>query len=466
MSQSLWRKKDLNSMHLDAKKTNLNKVLTTFDLTMLGIGAVVGSGIFVMIGEGAATAGPALSLSFIIAAITCLFSALAYAEFASTVPLAGSAYTYSYFTIGEFMAWIIGWNLILEYLLAVSVVAGGWSGYFQNLISGFGVTLPEGLTMAPGTKEGVNSYFDLPAFIIIIVLTAILSFGVQQSKKVNNIMVLIKVGVILLFIVVGVGYVEPANWTPYMPYGVDGVFAATSAAFFAFIGFDAISSAAEETVNPQKSLPRGILFSLLICTVLYIIVTFVMTGLVPYAEFEGVANPISLAIETTGQDWITGIIDLGAILGMTTVMIVMLFGLTRIMFAMSRDGLLPKTLAKTHPKFKTPFNTTWFFGICAALLAAFIPLETLANLTVIGTLAAFIIVSASVIVLRKTHPNLKRGFRCPAVPLIPILSIIACSFLMYNLGFLTWIRFVIWLIIGVIVYFGYSRKHSRLHHKE
>lgn len=461
---SIFRKKSISDLVAASKTgTTLNKELGTWDLTMLGIGAIIGTGIFVLTGTGALTAGPALIISFIIAGLACLFAALSYAEFASTVPVSGSVYTYTYATMGEFLAWIIGWDLILEYLLAVSAVSVGWSGYFQSLLKGFGITIPTAFTAAPGAVEGATTYFNLPAFLIVMLITVLLSLGVKQSKRVNNIMVVIKVAVVILFIVVGVGYVKPDNWTPFTPFGFDGIFAAAALVFFAFIGFDAIASAAEETKNPNRDLPKGIIYSLLICTILYVIVTGIMTGVVPFADFKGNEDhPISLVLQVAGQNWVAGIIDIGAILGMTTVMLVMLYGQTRVSYAMSRDGLLPKFFRTVHKKYRTPYGSTWFFGLVAGLMGALIPLDELAKLVNIGTLSAFILVSVAVLVLRKTQPDLPRAFRCPAVPWIPLLAILFCGFLMLQLDGDTWIRFIIWLVIGAAIYFIYSKKNSHL----
>ncbi|ANX13632.1 amino acid permease [Fictibacillus arsenicus] len=460
----IFRKKSIADLVAASKTgTTLNKELGTWDLTMLGIGAIIGTGIFVLTGAGALTAGPALIISFVIAGLACLFAALSYAEFASTVPVSGSVYTYTYATLGEFLAWIIGWDLILEYLLAVSAVSVGWSGYFQSLLKGFGIHIPAALSAAPGAVPGLTSYFNLPAFLIVMLITLLLSIGVKQSKRVNNIMVIIKVAVVILFIVVAVGYVKPANWTPFTPFGMEGIFAAAALVFFAFIGFDAIASAAEETKNPNKDLPKGIIYSLLVCTFLYVIVTSIMTGVVPYPDFKGNEDhPISLVLQMAGQNWVAGIVDVGAILGMTTVMLVMLYGQTRVSYAMSRDGLLPKFFRTVHKKYRTPYGSTWFFGIVAALMGALIPLDELAKLVNIGTLSAFVLVSVAVLVLRRTQPDLPRAFRCPAVPWIPLLAIIFCGFLMAQLDGDTWVRFIIWLGIGSAIYFLYSKRHSKL----
>jgi basic amino acid/polyamine antiporter, APA family len=460
----IFRKKSISDLVAASKTgTTLNKELGTWDLTMLGIGAIIGTGIFVLTGAGALTAGPALIISFVIAGLACLFAALSYAEFASTVPVSGSVYTYTYATLGEFLAWIIGWDLILEYLLAVSAVSVGWSGYFQSLLKGFGIHIPATLSAAPGAVPDLTSYFNLPAFLIVMLITFLLSVGVKQSKRVNNIMGVIKVAVVILFIVVAFGYVKPANWTPFTPFGMEGIFAAAALVFFAFIGFDAIASAAEETKNPNKDLPKGIIYSLLICTFLYVIVTGIMTGVVPYPDFKGNEDhPISLVLQVAGQNWVAGIVDVGAILGMTTVMLVMLYGQTRVSYAMSRDGLLPKFFRTVHKKYRTPYGSTWFFGIVAALMGALIPLDELAKLVNIGTLSAFVLVSVAVLVLRRTQPDLPRAFRCPGVPWIPLLAIIFCGFLMAQLDGDTWVRFIIWLGIGAAVYFLYSKRHSKL----
>lgn len=440
----------------------LKKVLGPFDLVLMGIGAIVGTGIFVLTGTGALTAGPALPLSFVIAAFACAFAALCYAEFASTVPVAGSIYTYSYATLGELVAWMIGWDLMLEYGLATSAVSVGWSGYFQSLIAGVGWHLPDALTAAPGAVPGKETYFNLPALLIMLVLTWLLSLGVRESARLNNVMVAIKVGVVLLFILVGARHVQPANWQPFMPYGHTGILSAAALVFFAFIGFDAVTSAAEEVKRPERDLPIGIIGSLAVCTLLYVIVSGIMTGIVPFKQFEGVDHPVSLALKFAGENWVAGFVDAGAILGMTTVILVMLYGQTRVIFAMSRDGLLPKRLSSIHPKYGTPFFATWVVGIIFGLIAALIPLDTLAKLVNMGTLAAFCLVSVAVVVLRKKRPDLHRAFRCPGVPVIPALAVICCLGLMTYLSLETWLAFGAWLLLGLVVYFGYARKRSLL----
>ncbi|WP_308836412.1 amino acid permease [Janthinobacterium sp. PAMC25594] len=461
---SLFRTKNLDDMIAHSKKPGgLAKVLGPFDLVLMGIGAIVGTGIFVLTGTGALTAGPALSLSFVVAAVACCFAALCYAEFASTVPVAGSIYTYSYATLGELAAWMIGWDLLLEYGLAAAAVSVGWSGYFQSLLAGFGITLPAALSAAPGALPGVTTFINLPALVIMLLLTAMLGWGVRESARLNNIMVAIKVGVVLLFIIFGARHVQPANWQPYMPFGYHGMLSAAALVFFAFIGFDAVTSAAEEVKKPSRDLPIGIIGSLAVCAVLYVVVSAIMTGIVPYQKFLGVDHPVSLALQYAGENWIAGFVDLGAILGMTTVILVMAFGQTRIIFAMSRDGLLPKRLSTVHPRFHTPFFATWLVGIVFGLIAAVIPLNILAELINIGTLAAFTMVSIAVVVLRKKRPDLPRAFRCPGVPYVPALAVILCVGLMTFLSWVTWMAFSIWLVIGLVIYFGYARRRSLLH---
>ncbi|MDN7088910.1 amino acid permease [Lactiplantibacillus plantarum] len=458
----LLRKKDINAM-LATYHSPLKKELKTFDLTMLGIGAIIGTGIFVLTGTGALTAGPGLMISFVLAAIACLFASLCYAEFAAMVPESGSAYTYAYTTLGEIVAFIIGWDLMLEYLFAVSTVSAGWSGYFQSFLAGFGLKLPAALSAAAGSVPGVTSYFNLPAFTIIILITTLLSLGVKETKRVNNVMVVIKLAVVLLFIFTAVRFIKPANWSPLLPFGFKGVFGAASSVFFAFIGFDAISSSVEETLEPSKTLPRSMLLSLGICTILYVAVSAIMTGVVPFETFaKYIDHPISAVLIYSGQNWMAGIIDLGAILGMTTVMLVCLYDQTRISFSMSRDGLLPHVFSDISAKTGAPLKSTVLFGSIAAIMGGLIPLADLAELVNIGTLTAFTLVSFSILRLRKTQPDLRRPFKTPWVPFVPIMSIICCVFLLINLKPVTWIRFVVWLAIGMVVYFGYSVKHSQL----
>ncbi|MDR3382017.1 amino acid permease [Cupriavidus basilensis] len=460
---SLFRTKNIEAMLAAARDDGLKKVLGPVDLILMGIGAIIGTGIFVLTGTGALTAGPALTLSFVIAALACGFAALCYAEFASAIPVSGSIYTYSYATLGEIVAWMIGWDLLLEYGLATSAVSVGWSGYFQSLMAGFGFHLPVMLTAAPGAVPGVQTLFNLPAAVIMLLITWVVSYGVRESARLNNVMVAIKIAVVLLFIGVGVWHVKPANWHPFAPFGLDGVFNAAALVFFAFIGFDAVTSAAEEVRNPRRDLPIGIIGSLAVCTVLYVTVAAIMTGIVPFAKFAGIDHPVSLALQYAGENWVAGFVDLGAILGMTTVILVMTFGQTRIIFAMSRDGLLPQRLSKVHPVHATPFFATWTVGIVFAFIAAFVPLNVLAELINIGTLSAFTLISVAVLVLRKTRPDLPRAFRCPGVPVVPLLSVGFCLFLMAHLQALTWVAFLAWLAIGLAIYFLYARRNAVLH---
>ncbi|MCY1263998.1 putative amino acid permease YhdG [compost metagenome] len=460
---SLFRTKSIDAMMAASRKDRgLQKVLGPFDLILMGIGAIIGTGIFVITGTGALTAGPALILSFVIAAVACGLAALCYAEFSSTVPVAGSIYAYSYATLGEFVAWMIGWDLMLEYGLATSAVSVGWSGYFQSLMAGFGWKLPVALSAAPGTVPGEATYCNLPAMVIMFAVTTMLSIGVTATKRLNNLMVVVKVTVVLLFIVVGTRHVQPVNWQPFAPFGYGGVLSAASLVFFAFIGFDAVSSAAEEVKRPERDLPIGIIGSLACCTVLYIAVSAIMTGIVPYQQFLGVDHPVSLALKFAKENWFAGFVDLGAILGMTTVMLVMAYGQTRIIFAMSRDGLLPRKFSTLHPKRGTPFFTTWSVGTVFSLLGAVVPLNVLAELVNIGTLAAFCLVAIAVIVLRRRRPDLGRAFRCPAVPLVPVLAVASCMVLMAYLKPITWIAFGAWLSLGALIYFVYARHRSVL----
>ncbi|WP_114571488.1 amino acid permease [Exiguobacterium flavidum] len=460
---SLLRKKDVSVMLDAGSHSKLARHLSGIDLVLLGIGAIIGTGIFVLTGTGALYAGPALPVSFIISAIVCALAALCYAEFSSMIPVSGSVYTYTYATLGELIAWIIGWDLLLEYGLAASAVATGWSGYFQSLLAGFGLELPKILTAAPGAVPGETTYFNLPAFAVLMVITLLLSRGIKETKRINNIMVLVKVAVVILFIVVGIWYVEPGNYQPFAPFGVSGILQASAIAFFAYLGFDAVTSAAEEVKDPGRNLPIGILGSLAIVTVLYVIVSAIMVGIVPFKQFEGVDSPVSLALKVAGQDWVAGFVDLGAIVGMTTVILVMTYGLIRLLFAMSRDGLLPAVFSDVDEKTHTPVKATWILGTIAALLAGFVPLGTLAELINIGTLAAFALISVAIIILRKTQPDMKRVFKVPFVPVLPILSVLACFLLMTNLAGFTWIAFFIWTGIGLLIYFGYGRRRSNLH---
>ena len=465
----LFRKKDINV--LLSRESFLKRTLHTWDLTFLGVGAIIGTGIFVLTGKGALTTGPSLALSFLIAAICCGFAGLCYAEFASMAPVAGSAYTYSYISFGEIIAFIIGWDLILEYVLGSATVAAGWSGYFVNFVGNLGWHIPKVLTAAAGTTPGVTTYFNLTAFCIVLLITTIIAMGINQTKHVNDFMVTIKIAVILLFIVSTVWFIKTKNWHPFAPYGwysfnhgtASGIIPGASIVFFSFIGFDSVSSSAEETVNPSKTLPRGILLSLLIATVLYIAMTLTMTGVVKYTVFAKYLDaPILAVLAKTGKGWLSMIVSLGAILGMTTVILVQLYGQSRITYSMSRDGLFPKFFGEVSLKHQTPYKGTWFFGIVTAITAGLVNLNILAELVNIGTLTAFILVSAGILWMRKKYPDIHRGFRAPWVPVSPIISIAFCLLLVVGLNWETWIRFLVWFAIGMAIYFGYARKHSKI----
>ncbi|CAM2779028.1 amino acid permease [Paenibacillus sediminis] len=459
---NLFRKKPIvgtNSSDTAAGE-HLTKTLSAFDLTTLGVGAIVGTGIFVLTGVAAAKhAGPGLVLSFVIAAIACVFAALCYSEFASSVPAAGSAYAYSYTAFGELLAWILGWDLILEYGLAASAVASGWSGYFQGLLSGFNIHLPKYLTSA--YNQAAGTWIDLPAVIIVLLITLLLTSGVKKTARFNTVMVVIKLVVVLLFIVVGAWYVKPNNWTPFLPFGYSGVVTGAATVFFAYIGFDAVSTAAEEVKRPQRDVPIGIIASLTICTMLYMAVSLILTGIVPYAQLD-VKDPVAFALQFIHKDSIAGFISLGAIAGITTVLLVMMYGQTRLIFAISRDGLLPRGLSKVSPRTHAPVISSWITGIIIALFAGVVPLNRLAEMTNIGTLFAFTTVSLGIIILRRTNPDLKRGFKVPLVPWLPILSALICFYLMLQLPQFTWFCFVLWLLAGLVIYFSYGYRHSVL----
>lgn len=462
---SLWRVKpiDLILKQSDESDKGLRRTLGPFSITLLGIGAIVGTGIFVLTGVAAAKyAGPGLILSFIVAGIVSGLAAICYAEFASTVPISGSAYTYSYATLGELIAWIIGWDLILEYAVGAAAVSIGWSGYVVDLLkSAFGIALPTAITASPFAGGIIN----LPAFLIILLVTGLLILGTSESSKVNNVIVVIKLAVIVFFLVVGFGHINPANWTPFLPFGAGGVFSGAAIIFFAYIGFDQISTSAEEARNPARDLPIGIFLSLLICTILYILVTAVLTGVVRYTQLN-VASPVSHALILLGMNAAGSIISIGALCGLTTVLIVLLFGQSRIFFSMARDGLLPRFFSTIHPRFRTPYLSSLLVGLVVALVAGFTPIDVVAELTNIGTLAAFVLVSIAILILRRTQPNLRRGFRVPLVPVIPILSIIGSVVLIVSLPLVTLVRFVVWLVIGLVIYFLYSRRSSRLQEEE
>ena len=479
---NLFRTKKLSDIIADSEKPEyqLKRSLNAFDLTTLGVGAIIGAGIFAMTGTAAAGsstyagAGPALVISFILTGIACGFAALCYAEIASMIPIAGSAYTYSYASLGELVAWIIGWDLILEYAVGNIAVAISWAGYFQELLGGFGIHIPWYLltdfrtTLAtPGLIEkaphifGVPIVFNLFAVLIVALITYILVIGIKESARFNSVMVVIKIAILLFFIGIGAFFVKPANWTPFAPNGWKGIQTGAAIVFFAYIGFDAVSTAAEETKNPAKTLPIGMIASLLISTVLYIAVALVLTGLVPYTKLA-TAEPLSLALHMIHLDWAAGIVAFGAVIATTAVLLVFQLGQPRILFSMSRDGLLPPSFSKVHPKYRTPYVPTILTGVFVAFFAAIANISEAAELTNIGTLFAFVLVCIGVLVLRVKEPDAKRGFRTPLVPFVPIMGILFCVYLMLGLPEITWLRFVIWLAIGLIIYFMYGRWHSRL----
>ena len=455
---AIFRKKPIDLSPATTGDHALKRTLSTFDLVMLGIGGIIGMGIFVLSGIVAGLhAGNALWLSFLIAGIACLFAALCYAEFASMIPIAGSAYTYCYITLGEIWAWIIGWDLILEYGLAVSAVAIGWSGYLNALLKSAGIILPQTLVAPPGTDGGI---VNLPAMGIVLCLTLLLIKGTKKSARTNAIIVAIKIAVILLFIVLGLFSINPANWTPFMPpAGWLGVFSGAAIIFFAFTGFDAVVTAAEETKNPKKSLPLGLIGSLAICIVLYIVLGVILTGIVPFAELAGpdaINAPIAFALGRIGISWGAAIVSVGALCGMTSVILVMLFGQSRIFFAMSRDGLLPAFFSDINKKTQTPTKVIVVTGLFTACVAGFFPLAIVAELVNMGTLVAFAIVAVGILLLRVQRPDLVRPFSCPFVPVIPLLCIGTCAFLIFNLNFLAHLMFVLWLCVGMVFYVLYG----------
>ncbi|MGX4689214.1 amino acid permease [Streptomyces sp. JNUCC 63] len=487
MSSTLLRTKNVEQSIQDteAPEHALRKSLSALDLTVFGIGVIIGTGIFVLTGAAAKNhAGPAVSLSFVVAGVVCALAALCYAEFASTVPVAGSAYTFSYASLGELPAWIIGWDLVLELALGTAVVSVGWSGYIHSLLDNAGWHLPAYL----GGRDNATGFgFDILAALLVLVLTAVLVLGMKLSARVTSVIVAIKVAVVLVVIIAGAFFIKAGNYDPFIPkaqpvtaggtlkaplielmigwapsnFGVMGIFTAASVVFFAFIGFDVVATAAEETRNPQRDVPRGILGSLIICTALYVGVSIVVTGMQKYSALS-VDAPLADAFKSTGHPWYAGLISFGAAIGLTTVCMILLLGQARVFFAMSRDGLLPRFFSHTHPRFRTPYRPTILLGVIIAVVAGFTSLSVLAELVNIGTLFAFVVVAISVIILRRTRPDLPRSFRTPLVPYLPVLSVLASLWLMVNLPAETWIRFGIWMVIGFVVYFFYGRTHSRL----
>ena len=480
---SLLRTKSIEQSIADTDEPEykLKKSLTALDLTVFGVGVVIGAGIFTLTGKAAhQVAGPSIVISFVIAAICCALAAMCYAEFASTVSVSGSAYTFSYAALGEIFAWIIGWDLILEMFLGASVVAQGWSAYLGKLLSQMGMVLPKEISY--------GGVVDLPAVLLVIVLGLLVTVGIKESLRVNMVLVALKLFIVLFVIFAGIGFINPANYSPFIPpavatdaagavwtqpliqfftgaapsaFGVGGIFAGAALVFFAYIGFDVVATTAEETRNPQRDLPIGIIASLAICTVLYCAVAVVVTGMVPYDKLDPNAA-LANAFTFHGQGWMATMISAGAVAGLTTVVLTLMIGATRLIFAMSRDALLPVGLAKVHPKYRTPWLITIIVTIAVAVVAGFTPVGVLEEMVNIGTLSAFVLVSIGVILLRRKRPDLKRSFTVPLSPWLPLLSAVICTYLMLNLSVETWLRFVIWLAIGFVIYFAYSRSHSRL----
>ena len=489
MGNQLFARKPLSLLLEEMKGENrLRRVLGPVTLTSLGVGAIIGTGIFVLTGVAAHDkTGPALILSFVVSGVACIFAALCYAEFASMVPVAGSAYTYAYATLGELFAWIIGWDLVLEYAVGAATVAHGWSHYFQDFIGIFDIKLPHALTNAPfdfnpatGQLASTGTVLDLPAIIIAAIITTILVIGIRESAGFNAAMVIVKLSVVLIVIVVGAFYVNPKNWEPFAPYGLTGIsffgktlfgetglggeplgmLAGAAMIFFAYIGFDSISTHAEEARNPSRDVPIGIVTSLLLCTVLYIAVAAVLTGMVPYDKIN-IDAPVSNAFKQVGLPWAQFLISLGAIAGITSVLLVMMLSQPRVLLAMARDGMLPASFfGAVHERFRTPWKSTILTGIFVASLAALVPLRILAELVNIGTLLAFVIVCAAVLIMRRTHPDANRPFRAPLGRLVPVLGIALCLLLMFSLPAENWMRLFIWLLLGFVIYFTYGRHHS------
>lgn len=454
----LFRTKSIDAFIDGAQEYALKKSLGPLDLVFLGIGCIIGTGIFVLTGIGVQYAGPALSLSFVLAGLTCIFVAFCYAELASMVPIAGSSYTYAYAALGEIVAWVVGWGLVLEYTVGSAAVATGWSAYMVGLLKQLGIVLPPALTLAPAEGGIIN----LPAVFIIAVITCLLILGTRQSATVNKILVFIKIGIVLLFIILAVMHIKPVNWQPFNPYGFGGIAHAAAVMFFAYIGFDTVATAAEESRNPGKDMPVGIIGSLLIATFLYIAVALCVTGVVPWEQVAGNKEPVAFVMRQIGYNFGAAIVAIGAIVGITTVLLVFMYGQSRIFFAMSRDGLIPHQLCTVHPKFGTPYIVTLVAGAVVAALSGLLPIGVIADLTNMGTLVAFIMVGIGVMALRRTRPELPRPFRCPAVYIIAPLAVLMCAFLISNLDHITWLFAGVWFIIGLVVYFTYSRHHSTL----
>jgi APA family basic amino acid/polyamine antiporter len=479
MGSQLFATKPIELLMKESEETgehSLKRALGAINLVTLGIGAIIGAGIFVITGQAAAQfAGPAIIISFVLAGIACAFAGLCYAEFASMIPIAGSAYTYSYATLGELIAWIIGWDLILEYAFGAATVAVGWSGHLRAFLRDIGLNLPA-MPESSLTLFGkvVHLRYDYIGFLVIIAITAILVIGIKESANFTTGMVILKVAVVLMFIALATLFLvkhawQPNYWHPFIPpntgtrgeFGWSGILRGAGVVFFAYIGFDAVSTAAQEARNPRKDMPLGILGSLVICTILYILVSGLLTHLVPYSQLN-VPDPVVVGIRTTGQQWATFLVELGALGGLATVMLVMLLGQSRVFYSMSKDGLLWPWASKIHPKFRTPYLSSIVVGAFVAILATLVPLNVLDEMTSVGTLLAFMLVSAGVWVMRVKHPELPRSFRTPLVPLVPILAILFSGLLIVSLSYLTQLRLVVWLIIGLVIYFAYGKKHSKV----
>jgi APA family basic amino acid/polyamine antiporter len=458
---NVFRKKTLESMLESAEKSHLKKNLKAKDIAGLGIGAVVGVGIFVATGTGAHLAGPAIIVSFILAAIVACLCGLSYCELSTMFPVSGSTYSYAYITFGELIAMIVGWCLTAEYLVACSAVASGWSGAFVGILGSFNITIPHAITASP-SKGGI---MDLPAIIITLALTYMLYYGMKESSRINNIIVCIKLFIIVLFIALGVSHINVANYKPFAPFGLKGIFGGAATIFFSYIGFDAISTTAEEAENPNKDVPRGLFICLAVVSILYVSVAFVLTGMVPFKEIVS-ENAVPAALARVGIRWGSALVGVGAILGMISTIIAVLYGQIRVFMVMSRDGLIPKAFSKIHEKHKTPYIATAVTGIVAAIIAGLLPLDIIVNFLSTGTLISFSVVSLAVIVLRYTMPDFKRIYRCPGVPVTPVITIICCIALLSQLKTITWIGFICWLTIGLIVYFTYGIRNSSLNGEE
>jgi APA family basic amino acid/polyamine antiporter len=469
---SLFATKSLERIKAESEggEHHLKKTLGPVNLVALGIGAIIGAGLFSLTGIAAADhAGPAVVLSFVIAAIGCAFAGMCYSEFATMIPIAGSAYTYAYATMGELLAWIIGWDLVLEYAVGAATVSVSWSSYVAKLLHMYGIELPESLIHCPWDTP-VAGIINLPAVLIVLLISSLLIVGISESAKVNGIIVVVKVAIVIVVIAVGFAYVRAENYTPFIPentgnfgeYGWSGIFRAAAVIFFAYIGFDAVSTAAQEAKKPQRDMPIGIIGSLAVCTVLYILFSRVLTGMVHYTKFKGDASPVATVIASFPSAALQTAIVIGIIAGYSSVILVMLLGQSRVFYSMSRDGLLPKVFSDIHPKFQTPYRCNLIFMVFVSLFSGFLPISRLGHMTSIGTLLAFVIVCVGIIIMRKTHPHVPRPYRTPLVPLIPILGVAVCLAMMLSLDVDTWIRLVVWLGLGLAIYFGYSRHHSHL----